>query len=241
MKRTPLAAGLALSLAGLLTIPSLSAGADQTISATSASAGAPSVRPESETLRFGCTAHVTDRDRPAVGCRWSPTQSDGAAGYRVVRSGGSQRSVVYASRDLTQTWFVDREVRPGATYTYHLSVLNRAGRTIGEARPVTVEIGRPAETEVLSMACRVRPADSPLVGCRWRPATTDTAVGYQLWRLVDEGERELVHRGGLDTTTYFDDDLAGASAVRYAVLAIDEDGEIVGRSLPQPVRLHHAD
>ena len=121
---------------------------------------------------------------------------------------------------------------------------------------------RDRDLEVLSLACRIidheadrlsnapadrttvavaAPAPSPTrihIGCRWRPAQHPAAVGYQLWRIVDRGHRELVARGGLDLVGARDVVSAKAHVVRYAVVAVNENGRRVGQSRVVEIRLH---
>ncbi len=90
------------------------------------------------------------------------------------------------------------------------------------------------------MACKTADGDEEgrtNVGCRWRAATSDQAAGYQLWRIVDRGERTLVARGGLDMLGARDVVPADAQVVRYAVLALNEDGRVVGQSRVQKIEL----
>jgi len=85
------------------------------------------------------------------------------------------------------------------------------------------------------------PAPSPTrihIGCRWRPAQHPAAAGYQLWRIVDRGEREMVARGGLDMTGARDVVSAKSHLVRYAVIAVNEHGRRVGQSRVVEIRLH---
>ncbi|MEL7156096.1 MAG: hypothetical protein AAFN30_05795 [Actinomycetota bacterium] len=98
------------------------------------------------------------------------------------------------------------------------------------------------DLEVLALHCAVADgaaADATRVhiGCRWRPATHPRAVGYQLWRIVDRGERELVARGGLDMAGARDVVSAEAHVVRYAVIAVDGRGHRVGQSRVQTLVL----
>lgn len=97
-----------------------------------------------------------------------------------------------------------------------------------EVRPVPVPNREPS-LDVMTMACQL---DGLVAGCEWRPTTAATAVGYQLWRIVDRGERELVWRGGLDATAARDRLPEGTLAVRYAVVAVDADGNRVGQARP---------
>jgi hypothetical protein len=104
------------------------------------------------------------------------------------------------------------------------------------ADPVEV----PADIDVLSIGCRGVTRDgNQMAGCRW--GQTDQARAYQLWRIVDRGHRELV--GTYDNTTNVarDDVPDDAALVRYAVIALGVEGEIVGRSRVARVRFRATD
>ena len=101
---------------------------------------------------------------------------------------------------------------------------------------------RPAPNlEVLGLRCEASNGEATdtrvRIGCRWRAAQSERAAGYQLWRIVDRGHRELVARGGLDMLGHRDVVSAEASLVRYAVIAVDENGRRVGQSRVQRVEL----
>ena len=97
------------------------------------------------------------------------------------------------------------------------------------------------EIEALSLGCQARrDADGNLgAACRW--STTDTARGYQLWRLVDRGHRELVGTYDAETNVARDDVPNDARLARYTVLALDGDGDIIGRSRFVGVRFGQVD
>ena len=109
---------------------------------------------------------------------------------------------------------------------------------LAEPRPV-----RPPQLEVLTLACAERDVDSTehTIGCQWRSSTREDAVGYQLWRIVDHNGRELVWRGGLDTTMVRDSISGRARSSLYVVLALDADGGIVGQSRPSVIRFDPVD
>lgn len=115
--------------------------------------------------------------------------------------------------------------------------------------PTDVRRDRPdrpvADLEVLQLRCEAadhRPdATRVRIGCRWRAAQSERAAGYQLWRIVDRGHRELVARGGLDLLGHRDVVSANASLVRYAVIAVDENGRRVGQSRVERVMIDDGD
>ncbi|MEM9467448.1 MAG: hypothetical protein AAGA90_18890 [Actinomycetota bacterium] len=80
--------------------------------------------------------------------------------------------------------------------------------------------------------------DGAVAGCRWRTASTEVAT-FQLWRLelrVDDAARVLVAEVGADTTSAVDTGVTAGSAYLYAVLGLDDSGEIVARSRVDRVR-----
>lgn len=91
------------------------------------------------------------------------------------------------------------------------------------------------DVEVLHIKCAQIEPGVAAVECAWRPATHPKAVGYQLWRIIDRGHRELIWRGGLGATSHVSRVPTDASVARYAVLAMNENGRIVGRSRVQNV------
>lgn len=133
-------------------------------------------------------------------------------------------------------------------------------RPASDARPAeTHPTRRTADLEVLRLACEIADhqvdattsdttssdgdagATRVRIGCRWRPAVSERAVGYQLWRIVDRGEREAVARGGLDLLGARDVVPADAEVVRYAVIAVDEHGRRVGQSRVERVVITERD
>lgn len=97
------------------------------------------------------------------------------------------------------------------------------------------------DLEVLRLRCEAADGDATdtriTIGCRWREAQSERAAGYQLWRIVDRGHRELVARGGLDMLGHRDVVAADSHLVRYAVIAVDENGRRVGQSRVERVEL----
>lgn len=234
------AVACSIALAGVLAAPA-AAGAQTDRAPDRAPVRQAEPKPIPEELRLHCNGRSTDEGRAAVVCEWTPSQRRNAAGYALVRTNGDQREVVFSTRSLTETRAIDADIRVGVRYTYVVLVKDANGRTIGSGGPVTAGVEKPADDlEVLHMACAQR-ADLAVVGCEWRPTASEAAVGYQLWRIVDRGERELIWRGGLDTISHVSRVPADATVARYAVLAVDKDGKTVGQSRPQTVHLRHRD
>ncbi len=128
-------------------------------------------------------------------------------------------------------------------------------RAASDARPTDARPDRrTTDLEVLRLACAIADDQADItesdaaaeatrvrIGCRWRPAKSEKAAGYQLWRIVDRGEREAVARGGLDMLGARDVVPASAEVVRYAVIAVDENGRRVGQSRVQRVVITERD
>lgn len=202
-------------------------------------------QPEREHLRLSCSGRLSADESPLIGCEWSPTHRRDAAGYVVTRTNGDVREVILTTRDLSKTSVVDSAIRFDVRYRYVVQVLNAEGRTIGSSGVAHAGVVSPdTDLEVLNLHCRQGAAGGVhdgrrgrQVGCEWRAAEHPDAVAYQLWRIVDRDERELVWRGGLDTTAARDHVGSDASRVLYVVLGLDAEGGIVGRSRPSEVWL----
>ncbi|MDJ0768788.1 MAG: hypothetical protein QNJ12_08340 [Ilumatobacter sp.] len=194
-----------------------------------------------EALRLECAVRTTDAG-PAVRCEWSMPQAPAASWVRLVRldpDTDRHRQVVFRTADLTETGYLDAEVRAGHRYVYAVQALSEAGRVVGQSRPERVRVT--ADVEVLRLRCRLGPAREA-IGCEWsRPQSRDAFV-VSLWRSVDGGPRELVERfRPSGPNAYRDPVPAGASKVTYAVIATTETDRIVARSRPETVRIPRPD
>jgi hypothetical protein len=77
---------------------------------------------------------------PSVACRWSVSESEQFAGYRLVRGDERGRHVVFETRDRNVTRALDERVEVGHTYKYAIVTVDTEGRVIAEGGPVTVTI-----------------------------------------------------------------------------------------------------
>ncbi len=84
-----------------------------------------------EELRMACAG----RERGIV-CEWSPSRHPEFAGYILRRGGDGTRTVVFRTRERSETRFPDSEVEPGVTYIYAVHVVNAQGEVIGSGGPV---------------------------------------------------------------------------------------------------------
>lgn len=124
-------------------------------------------------------------------------------------------------------------------------VRDRDGQTTVVRPEVRPADGRPdvrrPHVEVIALGCEGVRDDSGNLGsvCRW--SSVEKARGYQLWRIVDRGDRELAGTYGSDTNIARDDVPDDARLVRYAVLALDAEGDIIGRSRVVRVQFRQTD
>lgn len=116
-----------------------------------------------------------------------------------------------------------------------LAAASERGPDAKPSRPVLVE-QRP---EHLRLGCRLVRADTDQpdvhrrgIACRWSATGEHAAVGYVLQRSVDGGEREVVHRGGLDRTRFLDTEVRRGHRYTYAVVVVDADGQPLGGGGP---------
>lgn len=197
------------------------------------------VRPDRPKIR--CRGTIGIGGAPKVECRWTESEHPDAAGYKVVRVGGGERTIAFRTDDTSVTRFTDTDVEFGVRYRYRVVVVNEDGRRIQRSRWNKAIVVKP-DVERLRMECGVTDVESDLttdiapeaqphsILCQWRPAESEAAVEYQLWRRIRGEHRELVATVGLDTLSHVDEVPADTTKVVYAVLALDADGEIVGRS-----------
>ena len=197
------------------------------------------VRPERPKIR--CHGAVALGGAPQVACRWTASEHPDAAGYKIVRVGGGERTIAFRTGDTSVTRFTDTDVEFGTRYRYRVVVVNEDGRRIQRSRWNKAIVVKP-DVERLHMACDVTDGETDVatdiapeaqphsILCEWRPTESEAAVEYQLWRRIRGQHRELVATVGLDTLSHLDEVPADTTKVVYAVLALDADGEIVGRS-----------
>ena len=167
------------------------------------------------------------------------------------RNDGSGFESIWRTANVERHRYVDTDVQAGQRYRYRVRVFDAnkhlvaASRSNGAGVPVppiaVLEIGceagviHPTPTDVADRDAAITDAlpRHKVVECKW--TGTENVRAYQLWRLVNRGHRELV--GNYDNETFNAKDRPGDAAliVKYAVLALDADGEIIGRSRPTTV------
>ena len=256
---------IAATLLATLLVHAPSAAAREADRAPDADAGqideVDEVRPERpHRPKIRCHGDVSDTGAPEVDCRWTESTHPRAAAYVILRVGGGERGVVYRTDDTSVTEWTDTDVEFGVRYRYRVVVLNEDGKRIQRSRWNKAIVVK-SDIERLRMECDLvdtqsdtdtdvdieveveAEVDAPAhtVLCQWRPAQSESAVEYQLWRRVRGHHRELVATVGLDTLSARDEVPADAGKVVYAVLAVDADGDVVGRSGLSRVRIPKLD
>jgi hypothetical protein len=103
-----------------------------------------------EPLRLECRGGMTD-ERAVIGCRWSASQSERFAGYRLMRKGpDGMREIVFRTDDRGATQFAEHDVRPGVTYAYKVVAVGTDEKVVGESRVAEASVGpvaAPASTD----------------------------------------------------------------------------------------------
>jgi len=192
-----------------------------------------------ERLRLRCEGMATDTTPPVIACRWSASEAPRFAGYRLVRGDGDGRSIVFQTRDRSDTSFVDHQVRPGATYHYVVQVLGPQGQVIGMSERSTAQAsGRSAgRSDKIRLACEPVSRDRHrAVACKWSDARSDDARGYALVRSIDGGPGERVFQKGIEGPNHhIDGPLRAGHRYTYVVVVLDEAGEVIGHSDPVTV------
>jgi hypothetical protein len=232
----------AATIALVTALPSAAFGADAAAGDRTTGARATGDAADIDALRLECRPRVADTG-PVVHCDWSAPASPPAAAVLLYRSGPAiedARSVVYRSGIMSDTDFVDDGVRMGQRYAYVVVAIDENGRIVARSRAEWVQVASD-EVEALRLRCALG-SEEEAIGCAWsRPQSRDAFV-VALWRSVDGGPRELVHRfrpsGPHD---YRDPVPPGASSVTYAVVATSEAGPVVAQSRPRTVRVPSID
>lgn len=197
-------------------------------------------------VKLGCRGHV-EEGAGAVACRWHPTTDRAVASWQLwnlqVRPELGARTLV-AELGVDASGYRDTNVDVPAAYVYAVLALDADGEVIGRSRVVKAVLHeRDRAPEPLHLGCDGQSAETNRteldaaapdhaiwVTCEWRPATSDLAAGYVVWRSIDDGERSVIARTGLEQTAIRDDDVAAGHRYRYVVQAVDADGNLVGQS-----------
>jgi len=192
-------------------------------------------------LKLGCALVLPNPLQPifpnrANVCRWTAPEGVAVSFYRVWRSvdAGARQLAARIPADKPLR-FADFRIRTGHAYHYFVAGIGADGKRVAKSEVVTVRVGRPAE--ILRFNC-VFIIDNAKHGslCRWSDAVRDSAVRYVLWRSVNGGPREAIYRTPEDgRRSFLDTDVKPGQRIRYAVVALNAGGRVVGFGGPDRV------
>ena len=228
MRRTRLArlVGAAI-LAALLVLP--------------ASGIATATTPPLPEIKLGCALVVPNPLQPiypnrAIVCRWEAPTGVDIRTFRLWRSvDAGDRHLLAAIPSDKPHRFADFRIRTGHAYHYFVAGIGTDGKRVAKSAVVTVRVARPAE--ILRFNCVLLiDNDKRGVSCHWSDAVRDAAARYVLWRSVDGGPRQAIYRVHEDGRRVFlDTDVKPGQSIRYAVLALNANGRVVGYGGPDRV------
>lgn len=202
--------------------------------------------PASATLprfRLACALVVanplTDRADRRIVCRWRAPEGIDVRAYRLWRivdpGTGNGRELLATVAAADRLRFADHDIARGHAYRYRVVALGPDGSRVARSNRVTVKVGRPAQQLRFNCAV-VIDGDRQGVACRWSETTRRAAARYVLFRSVDGGAREAIHRTREDgRRRFFDTDVSPGQTIRYAVVAKTITGRVVAVGGPDTV------
>ncbi|MEM7142442.1 MAG: hypothetical protein AAF548_15570 [Actinomycetota bacterium] len=180
-------------------------------------------------------ASDTDVVDGAVHCEWrseAEVRSWQLWNAQIRPERGARALVAELGADVAS--YTDAEVEVPGKYVYVVLGLDGEGEVIARSRVEVVKLRhREADIARIGLRCKAHRTDVEdeiAVGCNWSDVRSDTAVGYVVSKAVDGGEPAVIARTGLDVTDVRDDDVEKGRRYAYVVVAVDGDGEVVGRS-----------
>jgi hypothetical protein len=172
----------------------------------------------------------------AVVCRWAPPAAVTIRAYRVWRAvdAGPRRLLATIPSGAAHR-YADFAIRSGHAYHYFVAGIGQDGSRVAKSPVVTVRVGRPAEFLRFNCLIIIDGAHRGVL-CRWSDALRPAARRYVLWRSVDGAAREAIYRTSEDgRRSFFDTDVKPGQHIRYAVVALDANGHVVGFGGPDRV------
>lgn len=212
------------------------------------------IPPVNAAVKLDCAPRVagdeiSDRVDGAVHCEWrseADVRSWQLWNIQVRPVHGHRNLVAELGADVQS--FTDVNVEVPASYLYAVLGLDGDGEIVARSRIVPVKLAhRQVDVEPMRLTCEPHRTDEPTrdavtdappsfaVGCHWSEVHNDAAVGYVLYKSVDGGERSVLARVGLDTTSVRDDEVRAGHRYTYVVTAVDGEGHVVGRSRAETV------
>jgi len=172
----------------------------------------------------------------AIVCRWVAPEGVNVAKYRLWRRvDDGPRRLLAVKRADAPLRYADFAIRTGHAYHYRVVGVGADGARVAISSAATVRVFR--GPEVLRFNCFVL-IDSDRRGamCNWSDANRPAAARYVLWRSVDGGPRQAIYRVGEDgRRSFLDQDVKAGQVIRYAVVALNANGRIVGYGGPDRV------
>ncbi|HEY4190530.1 MAG TPA: hypothetical protein VGM28_08930 [Candidatus Limnocylindrales bacterium] len=197
-------------------------------------ANAATVTPVTPNITMHC-ARIIPAGRPAhdrVVCRWTAVTGVDVRAYRLYRFVDGPlhaRQLVARVTPDKPLRGVDWHISDGHHYTYRVVAIGTDGKRVGESNFVGLRVGRPAQALGLKCVFLVDGAKEG-VACHWNAATNRPGtMKYVLFRSVDGGAWQWLHRTGKHGHRYFlDTKVTAGQTIRYKVFAVAGDGRVVG-------------
>ena len=203
--------------------------------------------PPVELLKLRCRGSHDRDGMPGVICKWTRPSVSTAKVLVLERNSGEGFEPIWRTDNLRRRRYFDAKVEPGQRYRYRVRVYDAREQLVAASRANGAIVPVP-DFDIMKLRCAgdiipVRDAltadiahpGQKVAKCEWSEIDGDVRA-YQLWRIVNRGHRELVGTYGADTLQARDSLPRDAHVVRYAVLALDHDGHIIGRSRVAKVR-----
>ena len=167
-----------------------------------------------------------------VTVEWLSNGEADLAGYKIWRDDNGDESFdLLAEVSADSSFFVDKEVVNGRTYSYAISTVDHDGNE-SELSPACsiVDCGSDVEPPATPRGVRSITHDG-LVTVEWFPNGEADLAGYKIWR-DDEGDEEfdLLAEVSVDSSddvnrfSYVDEEVINGRTYSYAVSAVDYDG-----------------
>ena len=208
-------------------------------------------------VKLNCHGHV-ETAIGVVGCVWRAEVDSVVASWQLWNlqtrpQRGSRHLVAELGADVRS--YRDPNVVVPAAYVYAVVGLDADGDIVARSRlsPAVLH-DRDRKLDILRLECDAHRVELDIaadpaaevdpvvsIGCEWSATDSEQAVGYQLWRSVDGGERHLIASTSLGETSVRDHDVSRGHRYRYVVSAVDPEGRIVGRSRAATVALRPPD
>lgn len=207
----------------------------------------PEPLPPIQLLKLRCRG-THDRDgMPGVICKWTRPTVTTARVLVLERNSGEGFEPIWRTDNLRRRRYFDATAEPGHRYRYRVRVYDARGTLVAASRANGAVVPVP-DFDIMKLLCvgDIVPVRDSLANdlahpgqkvarCEWSEVDGDVEA-YQLWRIVNRGHRELVGTYGAETLHARDALPPEARVVRYAVLALDGEREIIGRSRVATVR-----